>query len=138
MNRPEINVTPLIDVLLVLLVIFMVITPTKSSSFAARVPSEPTERPEVDIHPDTLVVSYESDGSIALNRATVASNVDDFERLSSVLRSTFDERERNSNLERTVYIKAPKTLDYGTVAKLIDMVKEGGADPISLQIDRLH
>ena len=44
MNRPNINVTPLIDVLLVLLIIFMVVTPFKPSSFKARIPAEPDPR----------------------------------------------------------------------------------------------
>lgn len=130
MNRPEINVTPLIDVLLVLLIIFMVVTPMKPSSFDARIPSEPKHDTNVDVNPDTLVVSYSSDGTIRINRETTGD-------VSARLQDIFRLREENNNRERTVFIKAPTTLDYGSVAKLIDAVKAGGADPISLQIDDL-
>ena len=131
MNRPEINVTPLIDVLLVLLIIFMVVTPMKPSSFDTRIPSEPTKEPNIIPDPNTLVVSYSSDGTIRINRESTGD-------LSSRLREIFLLREENANRERTVFIKAATSLDYGTVAKLIDAVKAGGADPISLQIDDLE
>jgi biopolymer transport protein TolR len=130
MNRPEINVTPLIDVLLVLLIIFMVVTPMKPSSFDARIPSEPQSDRRVDVNPDTLVVSSSSDGTIRINRETTGD-------VSARLQEIFRLREENANRERTVFIKAPTALDYGSVAKLIDAVKAGGADPISLQIDEL-
>lgn len=130
MNRPEINVTPLIDVLLVLLIIFMVVTPMKPSSFDARIPSEPQSDRSVDVNPDTLVVSSSSDGTIRINRETTGD-------VSARLQEIFRLREENANRERTVFIKAPTALDYGSVAKLIDAVKAGGADPISLQIDDL-
>ena len=131
MNRPEINVTPLIDVLLVLLIIFMVVTPMKPSSFDAKIPSEPKDDPRVDIDPDTLVISRSSDGTIRINRESTGD-------LSARLQEIFRLREENANRERTVFIKAPTTLDYGSVAKLIDEVKAGGADPVSLQIDDLE
>jgi len=54
------------------------------------------------------------------------------------LQENFRLREENANRERTVFIKATTTLDYGSVAKLIDDVKAGGADPVSLQIDDLE
>ncbi|MFN0140118.1 MAG: hypothetical protein ACKVQW_08540 [Pyrinomonadaceae bacterium] len=43
----------------------------------------------------------------------------------------------NDKIERTVFIKAPKTIDYGSVARVVDAVKLAGAYPISLQIDHL-
>ena len=137
MNRPEINVTPLIDVLLVLLIIFMVVTPMKPSSFDARTPSEPTKDPDVQSPPDTLIVSYASGGVIHINREPTVATIADTGDLSGRLAEIFRLREENANRERTVFIKAPTTLDYGSVAKLIDAVKLGGADPISLQIDDL-
>jgi biopolymer transport protein TolR len=137
MNRPEINVTPLIDVLLVLLIIFMVVTPMKPSSFDARIPSEPTRDPNVQSRPDTLIVAYVSDGAILINKEPTNATVVDTSNLSTRLQEIFRIREENANHERTVFIKAPTTLDYGSVAKLIDATKAGGADPISLQIDDL-
>lgn len=136
MTKPEINVTPLIDVLLVLLIIFMVVTPVKPSKFDARVPSEPTND-NVQVPPEMLIVTVGADTSLGLNTekldATVASPVSMIARLKEV----FAARERNLENERTVFIKAPKNLDYGTVAKVVDAVKMSGAAPISLQIDRL-
>jgi biopolymer transport protein TolR len=138
MNRPEINVTPLIDVLLVLLIIFIVITPMRPSSFDARIPSEPTNEPNIAPEPNTLVVSYSSDGMIRINMEFATATLADTSGLSARLREIFRMREENANRERTVFIKAPTTLDYGSVAKLIDAAKAGGADPISLQIDDLE
>ena len=137
MNRPEINVTPLIDVLLVLLVIFMVVAPIRPSSFSARIPSERTKDTPVVPHPDTLVVSYLTSSEIRLNNESVNATISDTESLTSRLRELFAKRLANFNEQRTVFIKAPRTLRYGAVAKLIDAVKAGGADPVSLQIDDL-
>ncbi len=138
MNRPEINVTPLIDVLLVLLIIFMVVTPMKPSSFDAKIPSEPKTDEIVDVHPNTLVVSYDSIGAIRINQEEPHYSLNDPKHISEHLLEIFRLRELNANRERTVFIKAPTNLDYGSVAMLIDSVKAGGADPISLQIDGLE
>lgn len=132
MNRPEINVTPLIDVLLVLLIIFMVITPLKPSSFDARIPSD-SHNETVDPDPNTLIVGVSRDSQILLNREALKDTSGLTARLSEVFRL----RDENENRQRTVFIKAPKSLSYGTVVLLIDAVKAAGADPISLQIDDL-
>jgi len=57
--------------------------------------------------------------------------------LTTRLSEVFRLRDENANSQRTVFIKAPKSLSYGTVVLLIDAVKAAGADPISLQIDDL-
>jgi biopolymer transport protein ExbD len=154
MSKPEINVTPLIDVLLVLLIIFMVVTPLKPSSFKAGVPAEPTTMPAgVKPHPDTLAVDVARDASLSLNNESGLGSAADASRLVERLRGIFADRAANGSvsamaaddgerpysdqIERTVFIRAPRDIDYGSVARVVDAVKLAGAYPISLQIDRL-
>lgn len=148
MTKPQINVTPLIDVLLVLLIIFMVVTPTKPSSLNARIPSEPDPKLIVDVHPLTIVVAVGTDSTLRLNKAP-SGTVDDPEPLVVSLAGIFDQRTQNltyaessggnatPRIEKTVFIKAPRNLDYGSVARVVDAVKRAGASPVSLQIDNL-
>ena len=136
MNKPDINVTPLIDVLLVLLIIFMVVTPVKPSKFEAKIPSEPINE-RVDPNPKTLIVSIDESMALALNTEKLEASVAAPDALIDRLKYVFEARAENMENERTVFIKAPKSIDYGTVAKLVDAVKRPGAAPISLQIDRL-
>jgi biopolymer transport protein ExbD len=147
MTKPQINVTPLIDVLLVLLIIFMVVTPMKPSAFEAKIPSEPTRDPRVNPDPNTLVVAIAPDSALRLNQNLSLGTVQDPQQLIAELRSIFDQRTQNMafaapdgsppRIERTVFIKAPRGLDYGSVAKVVDAVKSAGSNPISLQIDGL-
>ncbi len=144
--KPTINVTPLIDVLLVLIIIFMVITPLKPARFEAKVPAEPKNEPQVNIKPNplTLVVSInKEDKKILLNNEPFG-DVSDTEKLSERLRAIFKERETNgvlregtNEVEKTLFIKSPKAVRYGDVVKVIDAVKSVGASPIGLQIDDL-
>jgi biopolymer transport protein ExbD len=154
MNNPHINVTPLIDVLLVLLIIFMVVTPLKPSTFKARVPSQSEIDGPVAAHPDTLVVSIGLDSSLKLNAEAMLGTVADTTPLTKRLTDIFIQRVANGNvsqsfaddpnrpandrIERTVFIKAPSHIDYGSVARVVDAVKLAGAYPISLQIDDLE
>lgn len=134
MSKPEINVTPLIDVLLVLLIIFMVVTPMKPSQFEARIPQEPDNKTPVDVNPHTLIVSVNADSTMRINKENAVNSLDE---VKSRLAETFRTREQNMVSERTVFIKAPKAASYGSVAKVVDAVKLSGAYPISLQIDNL-
>ena len=136
MSKPEINVTPLIDVLLVLLIIFMVVTPVKPDQFETKVPSEPKVSP-AEPNPYTIVVSVDEATGLMLNKEKIDGDVAAPASLIARLKEIFQARERNLVNERTVFIKAPKSIDYGTVAKVVDAVKMSGAAPISLQIDRL-
>lgn len=151
MNIPKINVTPLIDVLLVLLIIFMVVSPLRPSAFKSKVPHEPQSNAGTNIN--TLVVSIGSDLSLRLNAEAGLGSVDDTSKLTDRLRDVFKQRFENlaytqipdnepgftspDGIERTVFIKAPKNMSYGNVVKVVDAVKQAGAAPISLQIDSL-
>ena len=150
---PYINVTPLIDVLLVLLIIFMVITPLKPTRFKALVPTEPPPTNEpVKPNPLTLVVSVESDLSLKLNLDSVGS-VNDTAPLSQRLAATFQERRQQrayapgmenrmdlpeeERIAKAVFVKAPRSMKYVEVVKVIDAIKGAGGNPIGLQIDDL-
>lgn len=143
---PKINVTPLIDVLLVLLIIFMVITPLKPSRFEAKVPAEPKDQPQVDVKPNplTLVVSVNKDTKAILLNNDPFGDVTDTEKLINKLKEIFKLRADNgvlregtNEVEKTLFIKSPKSVRYGDVVKVIDAVKSAGASPIGLQIDDL-
>lgn len=152
-TKPFINVTPLIDVLLVLLIIFMVAAPAKPHKFNAKLPAPP----DGQVYPPssyTLVVSIEHDGKLLLNGLTEdMGTIDDPTKLQAKLTWLFAERTKNRayrsdmftrtdlpesvRIEKTVFIKAPRTISYGEVARLIDGIKGTGADPIGLQLDDL-
>lgn len=151
--QPTINVTPLIDVLLVLLIIFMVISPAKPTDFKAKIPQAPTTE-DGKPNPDTLIVALDSDSRLRLNKEEKSGTIDEPEKLIEKLSLIFQERARNraysqnaefktgmtedEKIEKTVFIKAPRSMDYGKVVKVIDAVKTAGANPISLQIDDLN
>ncbi|HEX8709584.1 MAG TPA: biopolymer transporter ExbD [Pyrinomonadaceae bacterium] len=152
---PYMNVTPLIDVLLVLLIIFMVLTPLKPSRFKALVPEPPRPLtgppPVADIA--TLVVTIKRDGTLELNQNGDMGSVNDTGKLSAALASLFQQRleqhvyrygletrtdlPEEARVQKTVYIKAPTTIAYGEVAKVIDGIKGAGANPVGLQLDGL-
>ena len=143
---PNINVTPLIDVLLVLLIIFMIIAPLKPHQFEAKVPAEPKDEQQVDVKPNplTLVVAIDKeDLSIKLNNEG-KGDTSDTSSLENELIAIFKDRDNNgvyregtNEIERTVFIKAPKGVKYGEVVKVIDAVKAAKAQPVGLQIDDL-
>lgn len=144
---PNINVTPLIDVLLVLLIIFMIITPVKPSKFEAKVPAEPKEQQqnlEVKPNPLTLVISINRATRQLLLNNEPTGTIDEPEALTGKLSEIFKQREINdvrregtNEIEKTIFIKSPTSVRYGDVVKVIDAAKMAGAEPIGLQIDDL-
>ncbi len=151
--KPNINVTPLIDVLLVMLIIFMIAAPLRPSRFltktAAKPDSTPTEAP-----PLGLVVTINPDRSLMLNREADMGSVFDTAKLSAKLFDVFQQRSQNHayrfdlrdridlpdavRVERTVFIKAPRSLPYADVMRVLDAIKGAGASPVGLQIDDLN
>ena len=152
-TKPNINVTPLIDVLLVLLIIFMVAVPLRPARFMAKLPAPPDDR-QFPAGEHTLVVTIEADRTLKLNGLTDMGTVDEPLKLVQTLADLFQQRTRNRvyreemltrtdlperlRIQKTVFIKAPRSISYGEVTKIIDSVKGAGADPIGLQLDRLN
>jgi biopolymer transport protein ExbD len=151
-TRPDINVTPLIDVLLVLLIIFMVAVPLNPARFMAKLPAPPDHTQDLPPNNDTLVVIIEPDRTLRLNHESQGT-LDDLSPLTKRLVSVFDQRTRNRayradminrfdlpenvRIEKTVFIKAPRSISYGEVARVMDGLKGTGASPIGLQLDDL-
>lgn len=142
---PQINITPLIDILLVLLIIFMVISPLKPARFETKLPAESDGRGKT--HPRALIVSVDEKLQLRLNNGEKLGSTEDTGKLNALLVETFQERARNgivkqnargeAETEKTVFIKAPRSVNYGTIANVVDGVKGAGANPIGLQIDDL-
>lgn len=144
---PNINVTPLIDVLLVLLIIFMVLSPVKPHKFEAKVPAEPKPDDQTVAKPNplTLVVAINNaDKKVTLNKEP-AGDVSDASLLTERLSAIFKEREAQgafregtNEVEKTVFIKSARSAKYGEVVRVLDAVKQANAQPIGLQIDDLE
>ena len=127
---PFINVTPLIDVLLVLLIIFMIISPARPNKFDARIPDKQTPddiKKEQDL---ALVVTINHGGGYALNMQPAKT----LDELQSKLSRALDGRPADL---KAVFLKAPRGLNYGEVAKVIDVMKVAGCAPTVLQIENL-
>lgn len=128
-TTPNINVTPLIDVLLVLLIIFMTISPMKPHKHETKVPEKPKDT-ETPIDLETLVVSISRDNAYQLNQTKAAS----LSELNSLLHKALDGRPAD---RKAVFVKGAPTLRYSQVSEVIDAVKESGAAPIGLQLEAL-
>jgi biopolymer transport protein ExbD len=126
----------------------MVVTPLKPSRFEAKIPSEPDPNQDLSQlkpNPLTLVVTITSatDLKLKLNQEDIGST-NDTGALSSRLAALFEERKRTGavrtgtqEVEKTVFVKAPRSVKYGEVVKVIDAIKGAGANPVGLQVDDL-
>jgi biopolymer transport protein ExbD len=150
--KPFINVTPLIDVLLVMLIIFMVVSPLRPSRFLTKTASKPDDQ-RVDANPKTLVVTIKPDRTLVLNHDEDMGTVYDPSKLATRLYEVLQQRFQNRvyrdelrdradlpdgvRIERTVFIKAPRMIAYADVVRVLDAIKGVGATPVGLQIDNL-
>lgn len=127
---PFINVTPLIDVLLVLLIIFMVISPMKPARFETKIPVKAPPPNDADINL-SLLVTVNREGGYQLNSQPAATLTE----LDELLHRALDGRPENL---KAVFLKAPRSVHYGEVVKVVDVMKAAGTTPIGLQIENLN
>jgi biopolymer transport protein ExbD len=121
--KSDINITPYIDILLVLLIIFMVITPVRQMDLEVKVPQPPPEDAKaLPPPPDVIVVSMSETAQLAINQEPVSIG-----ELASKLLEIYSAR-ANKNM----FISASAKLPYGDIVKIIDIAKGAGVIDIGL------
>ncbi|HEX5604725.1 MAG TPA: biopolymer transporter ExbD [Pyrinomonadaceae bacterium] len=129
--QSEINVTPMVDIMLVLLIIFMVVTPFLQQGITVALPKN-MQNPDVDpniIKESSIVISIPNDGEYYLAKQRVAK-----EQLSDKV-DTMLKGIKNEN-DRIVYIKSGVNVSYGDVVTVINEVRKLGVDKIGLVADK--
>ena len=125
----DINVTPMVDVMLVLLIIFMVITPMlqKGVSVDLAKSANPRSMPEADKE-DAVVVAVSRDGRLYLGSDQIT-----LEDLGTKVRDKIAAR-----VDKTVYIKSDARAKFDTVVKAIDEVRSAGVDQLGLLTEKVE
>jgi len=127
----EINVTPMVDIMLVLLIIFMVVTPFLQQGITVALPKN-MNNPDVDpriIKESSIVISVPNDGEYYLGKVRVQRE-QLTEKVDSMLQKIKNEQ------DRIVYIKSGVGVSYGDVVNVINEVRKLGVDKIGLVADK--
>ena len=123
----DINVTPLVDVVLVLLIIFMVVTPLLEKDIAVKTPSTEKVEVQTEVPPDQIIVYIDSRGELRLNTESIAAG-----QLVGKLKPLLEVKQP---ADRIVFVVADDKLNYAKFITVLDGTKEAGAKTLGFATD---
>ena len=123
----DINVTPLVDVVLVMLIIFMVVTPLLEKDIDVRVPATEQVEAVAEVPPDQLVVQISAEGDFAINTDKVTPE-EYVERLRTIL-------EKRNPSGKTVFVVADDKANYARLVTALDGARMAGAETLGMMTE---
>ena len=128
--KSEPNVVPMIDIMLVLLIIFMIVTPVISSGFQAQMPLGKNVEPRPD-DPGDVILGMDREGNFYLDPGTGETHPVREGELEDVLRQIYDSRTK----DKIMYFRADKGLQFGRVQEAIETSRSAGVRVLATVID---
>ena len=122
----EINVTPFVDVMLVLLIIFMLVTPTAQKGVDIALPQDNKNQPQPLTKPDVIVLEVSESGAISVNKLPMAS----LEELDQKLKDVFQTRN-----DKTLFVRGDSKSLYGKVVEAMDIARGAGVERVGIISD---
>lgn len=125
--RPVVNITPLVDVALVVLIIFMVVAPMLMKTFSLAIPPEAKDDTERDVSDEPVILTIDQHGAMKLNRAPIQE---------SEIAVAVPQRLAAAK-HKVLHFDADDRLPYGTVLAIVDKCRDAGASSIAIVTKKL-